>query len=203
MKNRSIILTAILSLLGCGGLSCVAQAADPSAAKRHSAPVSVVNTPNVNVANTTTNPVPIIGTVEVAENPARQAVQTITSLGEGAHETAFPIPAGKIFVLETVSFFATGRMFFVEIDVTGPALPGTVSGPALPGGEPIPDGMVTCSYQLVLPPPSTGNFAQHAGSQALRLYAYPGTQLVIRYMAEVSVLNEANVAVSGYFVNAQ
>jgi hypothetical protein len=201
MKNRSIILTAILSLLGCGGLSCVAQAADPSAAKRHSAPVSVVNTPNVNVANTTTNPVPIIGTVEVAENPARQAVQTITSLGEGAHETAFPIPAGKIFVLETVSFSSTGRMFFVEIGVTGPALPGTVIVP--PIGETIPDGMVTCFYQLVLPPVPTGNFSRHAGSQALRLYAYPGTQLVIRYMAEVEVLNEANVAVSGYFVNAQ
>ena len=65
MKNRNIILTAIPSLLAFGGLSytALAQVAAPAPAARTTTPVTVVNT--------ATNPVPITGTVGVAENPAR------------------------------------------------------------------------------------------------------------------------------------
>lgn len=120
MKNRTIILTAILSLLVCGGLSSTALAAG-------SAPVTVINTPDVNVVNTATHPVPVIGTVAVADNPARQAVQTSTGFNAGS---GFPvtvvgiltIPPGKIFVLEFVSFSASvpgGTVQSLAIAVTG------------------------------------------------------------------------------------
>jgi hypothetical protein len=77
MKNRSIILTTILSLLVCGGLSSTARAAGaapvtvvntPNVIVANTPNVNVANAPNVNVANTTTNPVPIIGTVRDARN---------------------------------------------------------------------------------------------------------------------------------------
>jgi hypothetical protein len=45
-------------------LSCTAQAAP------RTQNVNVVNAPNVNVANTTTNPVPVTGTVGVANSAA-------------------------------------------------------------------------------------------------------------------------------------
>src|SRR5215469_12490469 len=76
MKNRNTILTATLLLLGCGGLPCTAVAAP-----------SPPPTQNVNVVNPATNPVPITGTVGVAENAARQAVQqtaTIPVLPDGS-----------------------------------------------------------------------------------------------------------------------
>ncbi len=183
MKNRSIILTGILSLLGCGALSCVAQAADPSAAKRGSAPVSVVNTPNVNVANTTTNPVPIIGTIADAENPARQAVQqgvffNFTSPIPGnapGGSQSIPIPAGKIFVLEFVSFQA-----FLPAQGGGTngivvAITITVDGPWIDGSQ------ASLAYPLVIPPPTFTNASTTfiSGSQAMRLYAQPGTNLVV------------------------
>jgi hypothetical protein len=121
MENQNIILTAILSLLGCGGLSYIALAA---------APVDVVNTPNVNVANTTTNPVPITGTVSDAENPARNAVQqevlfNFTSGGSSDQQSSISIPAGKIFVLEFASFFAsTPNLIAISITVSGHAIRG-------------------------------------------------------------------------------
>jgi Asp/Glu/hydantoin racemase len=59
MKNRNILSAAILLLLGCSGLSCIMRAA----------------TQNVDAVNNTAVPIPIIGTVQGADNPAVQAVQ--------------------------------------------------------------------------------------------------------------------------------
>src|SRR5262249_230843 len=92
MKNRNIILTAILSLVGSGGLSSTALAAGIPPFN-----TNVVNTPNVNVVNTATSPVP----VQDAENPARNAVQQEVSLsippgGSSEPESSIPIPADKI-----------------------------------------------------------------------------------------------------------
>ena len=92
MKNRNIILIAILSL-GCGGLPCTALPAILAPG---------LQPQNVIVANTATEPVPI----RDAENPARNAVQQelwpLVSTGGGSPSVT--IPAGKIFVLEFVSF---------------------------------------------------------------------------------------------------
>jgi hypothetical protein len=163
MKNRKLILTAMLPLLACSGLSHVALAAD-------SAPVTVVNT--------TTN----------AETSARNAVQSAITLnlqGTLHQKLPIPIPAGKIFVLETVSFAARGGSL-IELAIA-------VSGPEITGDQ------ITCEYYLTLPPGSKPNF--QAGSQALRLYAQPGTSLVIIGQAISSAT--VDVSLSGYFVDAQ
>ena len=126
MKNRSIILTAFLSLLVCGGLSSTARAG--------SAPVTVVNT--------TTNPVPIVGTVRDGHNPARNAVQhefNIVLTGTLQGSSSINIPAGKIFVLETVSVFADGPLDFIFI---------TVNGREITGGQGAVD------YSVLIPPPN-------------------------------------------------
>lgn len=176
MKNRNIILTAILSLLGCGGLTCTAQAG-PSPG-------------NVNVVNTTTNPVPITD----ADNPARNAAQQellIPIVGGGFNgHTLITIPAGKIFVLETASF-SVGLPGVVAITIS-------VIGPNITGGQ----GLAT--YQLVIPPTSPGAVGA-IGSQALRLYAQPGTSVDINVDLDVAAANTTTVSVdlSGYFVNAQ
>jgi hypothetical protein len=186
MKNRSIILTAIPSLLVYAGLSYTGLAA---------APVDVVNTPNVNVANTTTNPVPITGTVTDAENPARNAVQqevlfNFTSGGSTGQQSSISIPAGNIFVLEFASFFAsTPNLVGITI---------TVFGHAISGG-----GLTPIAYQLVIPPPNATT-ATISGSQAIRLYAQPsGFPLIVNTSVFPAADALVRVELSGYLVDAQ
>jgi hypothetical protein len=179
MKNRGIILIVTLSLLVCGGLSwtALAQNADP-----------------VRVVNTTTNSVPIRDT----DNPARQAVQqniqvTLTGGAKGGNSSV-TIPAGKIFVLEFVSFVATvpgGTITFLEIQVFDPFINN-------------PTGTGPVSYELVPPPPNAVGFS--VGNQALRLYAQPGTNLAVEFSVTASNPNTPPfvvVSLSGYLVNAQ
>jgi hypothetical protein len=152
----------------------------------------VANTPNVNVASTATNPVPITGTVGVAENPARQAVQQQIEIPltratqQDVHGTSsIPIPAGKIFVLETAAFYfllGVETVKLLQIEVTGPLITG---------------GQGVASYALLIPP------GVIRGSQALRLYAQPGTNLNIIFEGTGGPRSRAFVSVSGYFVNAQ
>jgi hypothetical protein len=184
MRNREIVLTAILSLLGSAGLSCTALAAGPPTTS-----VNVVNTPSVNVANTIANPVPVIGTVQDAENPARQAVQQNISFFVNQVASAIIIPAGKIFVLETVSFSVSDPSSTLQ------SLTLLVTGPLITGGQ----GQV--AYTLVLPPPDSHGI--RAGTQALRLYVQPGPNLTPSASTQ-SLLNTAiSVSLSGYFVDAQ
>ena len=185
MTNRSIVLTAVLSWLGCGGLACTALA-------QNSDPVRVVNTPSVNVVNPTTNPVPITGTVTDAENPARQAVQhgfNIVLTGTLQGSSSINIPAGKIFVLETVSLLANGPLDFVFI---------TVHGTDITGGPGAVD------YSLLIPPANAAGIT--SSSQALRVYAQPGTPLTVNVMLTTTNPSSSfltSVTLSGFFVNAQ
>jgi hypothetical protein len=197
MKNRSIILTTILSLLVCGGLSCMAQAGPPPAN------VNVVNTPNVNVANTpkvtvvntTANPVPVTGTVGVTENAAHNAVQQdVGILAPG--QASITIPADKIFVLETVSFSTLG-VDFIELDFTGHF--SLINGVQSTG---------TVRYFLQIPPNTFENAVASTASQnsqALRLYAQPGTTITIIFSAVPNFSGSpgGEVSLSGYLVSAQ
>ena len=189
MKNRTIILTAILSLVGCGGLSCTALAAGIPPFN-----TNVVNTPNVNVVNTATSPVP----VQDAENPARNAVQQEVSLsippgGSSEPESSIPIPADKIFVLETVTLAVSQRanatLSFVTIGVTGTSIIG--------------GGQSRIDYNLLLPTGVEGSI-DFFSTQALRLYAQPRTNLVVHCVGKNFGVAATTVivAVSGYFVSA-
>ena len=93
-------------------------------------------TQDVNVVNTATNPVPVTGTVQNAENPARQAVQwrgQLTFTDSGIGHTSITIPAGKIFVVEFASFSGFnsfgGGVSSLTITVTGNLVQGG-QGPA-------------------------------------------------------------------------
>jgi hypothetical protein len=182
MKNRSIILTAILSLLGSGGLSSTALAAG-------AAPVTVTNT--------ATNPVPIIGTVAAADNPARSAVQLTVNLdvaqnGDFSEVPTF-VPAGKIFVVEYVSFYAKtpgDTVEYVSIKVAEPHLDGS-SG--------------LSEYFLAMPPRTP--FGLTIGSQVVRLYAPPGQPIYATVLLTTPNQTSDNYPVqaslSGYLVNAR
>jgi hypothetical protein len=180
MKNRNIILPAILSLLGCG-LSCTALAAGP--------PVDF----NVNVLNTTTNPVPVTGIVTAADNPLNAGQQSVVFFIAANANTAGtsigPIPAGKTFVLETVSYqMPLPGVKQISVSVTGPDISDT--------------GHSAVGYQLVVPPnaPTSG----FAGSQALRVYAQQGSTIDIGLGLDPAPTSSTVVQMSfsGYFVSA-
>jgi hypothetical protein len=194
-KKPILILTALASLT----IALTAQAAPPS-------------TPVV-VTNSTANPVPIIGTIGNAENPARSAVQqqvsiTLTGTGLVTGSASVPIPAGKIFVLEFVAY----SLSFGNNATTGGGIQGlsiSVNGPHIDGST------GPLEYQLLIPSdvasraggafPFVNNDAViFNGSQLLRLYAQPGTTIIVRFTAatpDPSILASASVSLSGYFVN--
>jgi len=140
------------------------------------------------VVNTTTHPVPITRTVAVAENPARQAVQQQLKPIAGAG--SITVPAGKIFVLEFVSFRfldgGGGTLEEIGISVTDPLITG---------------GQGSASYYLGVPPTSSNT--SYTGGQALRLYAQPGTTLSVIWTVGNASFPDLTVSLSGYFVNAQ
>jgi hypothetical protein len=170
MKNRSIILTAILSLLVCGGLSGTALADNPTR----------------------------------DDNPARSAVQQVVQvtppLGSLTGQSSITIPATEIFVLETVSVFAldvitNSTVQNIEITVTENLITGW------------PNTTGTATYELAIPPAiPPGLFVN---SQALHLYAQPGSTLTVTFTvtppANGGILGKQSltVSLSGYFVNAQ
>ena len=106
--KTTILLLLIARVIGCFALSSATQGA-PSPTN-----VNVVNTPSVNVANTTASPVP----VRDVDNPARQPFHAHVTGGfaDGASTTGgtlIPtVPAGKLLVIEHVSVF--GRMLPFE-----------------------------------------------------------------------------------------
>jgi len=100
MKTKLFLLLTPI-LLSCFALLPIAQAA-PSPSN-----VNVVNTPDVNVVNTTASPVP----VRDVDNPARQPfhAEAVGGFADGASITGgilIPtVPAGKRLVIEHVSVF--------------------------------------------------------------------------------------------------
>jgi hypothetical protein len=112
--------------------------------------------------------------------------------GAGEGQSSITIPAGKIFVLEFVSFGAGvpgGSVESLSINVTGNQING---------------GQGQAFYYLVIPPPNAAG--EFHGSQALRVYAQPGTSLVVTFAVTASDPNNpagVEVSLSGYFVNAQ
>ena len=105
MKNRNITSTATTLLT----LACFAVLPATQATPLPPAPtnVNVVNTPNVNVANTTDSPVP----VRDVDSPARHTIVetgAVTGFSNGSNfagVTIFTVPAGKRVVIEHVSVF--------------------------------------------------------------------------------------------------
>jgi hypothetical protein len=89
-----------------------------------------------------------------ALNAVQQEVVLSFEPGVPSSQASITIPAGKIFVLETVSFSLPGGANFIGISVTGPTITG---------------GQGVVPYELAIPPNGFN------GSQALRLYAQPGT----------------------------
>ena len=113
------------------------------------------------MANTATNPVPITGAVQNAENHARSAVQqeidVIAPQGETVGFGFVTVPAGKIFVLEVASFFAESpgaTVVSLSISVVGPHIDGSNG---------------TTEYFLVIPPPTnTGFTCWQSGTASVR-----------------------------------
>jgi hypothetical protein len=103
---------------------------------------------------------------------------------------SIPIPAGKIFVIETVAFtiFATQPVDRLVIVVPGTDISGS------------PDYL---QYDLVVPPPNPGG--RQVGIQALRLYARPvnpiGLGVALEVVSTDTKPQTASVFFSGYFVS--
>jgi len=124
-------------------------------------------------------------------NNARNAVQQDFSISlPGRGPSSVTIPVGKIFVLEFVSFetvVSSGETLnFLIIAVNGPKIDGT-------------RGLI--AYPMAIPPPSANGI--YSGSQALRLYAQPGTTLTVEAGASGGSTTQLIVSLSGYFVDAQ
>ena len=140
----------------------------------------------------------ITGTVGVVDNPARNAVQAfanITLVGGALGDNAFiSIPAGKIFVIEFASLYASvpgGTVESLGMFVTAPQ----TLGPDQPGHY---------EYELVIPPPDSAGFIH--GSQTVRLYAQGGTNIQVHFGVTGSNGSRppnVMVSLSGYLVSAQ
>jgi hypothetical protein len=199
MKNRNIIAGSLLALaLSCATLTQAQNQGNVQPVNVVNTPsVNVANTPNVKVVNTTANPVPVVGTVNTTPDPAHSAVQMqLTVVGNaGGFPSSVTVPAGKILVIEYVSFAfsftspGTSTLNFLAINVFDPPITG--------GSTP-----VAVDHYLVMPPPNSVGVIQ--GAQALRLYAQPGT--IVSFTVGTSSTDTGRptllVSISGYFVNA-
>ena len=113
MKFKPTTLFLIPLALACFALSPIAQAGGQSRPSPTPTPttqdVNVVNTPTVNVANTTASPVQ----VRDVDNPASQPfqAQVVGGFADGASTTGDitigTVPAGKLLVIKHISAFGT------------------------------------------------------------------------------------------------
>src|SRR5439155_23134862 len=192
IKFKTAILPVLIPLvLAFFALSSATQAAPSPPSPTN---VNVVNTPSVNVINTTASPVP----VRDVDNPAKQPFQAevVGGFADGASSTGditiATVPAGKRLVIEHVSAF--GTMLPTQKVING-------------GSEVIwtdPFGIIIVQYHW----DSQGSNADGSRdyfvvSEALRVYANPGP---IQCFAERDSTAGANpnsvtFTISGYLVN--
>ena len=187
MKTKLFLLLTPI-LLSCFALLPIAQAA-PSPSN-----VNVVNTPDVNVVNTTASPVP----VRDVDNPARQPfhAEAVGGFADGASTTGgllIPtVPAGKRLVIEHVSAF--GTMLPTQKVING--------GSDVIWADPFSTLIVQYHWH------SQGSNADGSrdyfvASQLVRFYANPGA---LRCFAERNSVAGANpdsvtFTISGYLVD--
>jgi hypothetical protein len=125
---------------------------------------------------------------------------TPTSAGSGTGTASVPIPAGKIFVLEFVSFSFSLPSTPSGESLNVKSLSLSVNGPHLDGST----GPV--EYQLPIPSNSAGVDASFsfASNQVLRLYAQPGTTIDVHLTVQSAggpLSASASVSLCGYLVN--
>ncbi|SRR6266545_3159118 len=157
--------------------------------------VNVVNTPNVNVANTTASPVP----VRDVDNPARQPFQAevVGGFADGASTTGditiTTVPAGKLLVIEHVSVF--GAMLPLQRLVSGTLLHEV--------------GLNLAHDHLTIDPQGSNADGSRdyfvANYVSVQLYAYPLTNvtgIAERYGQDLTVnLGSVTYTISGYLVD--
>ena len=103
-----------------------------------------------------------------------------------------PIPAGKIFVLETVSYSFSNNvgagLAFIDIQVQG--------NNSISGGQGYFD------YYLTIPTPAVTGL--YAGSQPMRVYVPPQTNIVVLFDLTANIpAAQVSLTLSGYYVDAQ
>ncbi len=180
--KTTILPLLVAGVLGCFALSSATQAA-PSPTN-----VNVVNTPSVNVINTTASPVQ----VRDVDNPASQPfqAQVVVGFADGASTTGditiATVPAGKRLVIEYLSVFSAMLPHQKVINTLIEQAEQGVHGQNYPFGSNA-DG--TLDYWI--------------GSQPIRFYAQPGP---IQCFAERDSTvganpNSVTFTIVGYLVN--
>jgi hypothetical protein len=176
-----------LLMLACLMLSSSAHAG-PSAQTSN---VNVVNTPSVNVVNTPAAPV----FVRDVDNPAKQPFETtgLLAFSDGQYDielTVTTVPAGKRLIIEYVSLYATlftgQSLVFATLHSTGN------NGNAY--------------HRLpITGPTNDGGYDEFMVSQAIRMYADPGTPVTLRVRRSTSsgYSLDGDYAISGYFIDVQ
>ncbi len=149
--------------------------------------VTVTNTPDVNVVNSPTSPVPI----RDVDNPARQPFQWpfawfVAPGLAGEFSPSITVPAGKCLVIETVSAQAVADVStFMRLRILTTA-----------------NGQLVAHFIDVENRGTAGGLINFHGTHAVRIYADPGT--TVRFGAgrgDTSGYVDVNAAISGYFVD--
>jgi hypothetical protein len=150
--------------------------------------VNVVNTPNVNVVNPTSRPLPVI-----ERGPASQPFQASANGLFVFNQANMPLP------LVTVP---TGKQLIIEFATVGAFLDSTCSMDALIQTT---AGGTTALHQLVVTQQGLlGGSLIFAAAQPMRLYADPGTSVlgsVNRDGTSCLLGGGAAMTISGYYVN--
>ena len=194
LKLRSTLSAfGLFALFAFASISSYGQKPQPSTTPND---VNVINTPVVVVGNSTDNPVAVRNVSEQARQPYQLGGTVLCDdNGQFSWERTFPVPEGKRFVIEHVSFrnwfsaFGAGVGIWVEIGTTF-------------------DGGPTRFRSLNFSRQEFGQVQLFVATHALLAYADGGTNVVFR--ATKSDANGSNCQgpivqglVTGYLVDAQ
>ena len=190
LKNSLMVLLGFTAIVGLIALATPT----PGRGQGNGAPptrdVNVVNTPSVNVVNPPTSPV-LVRDVDSGREPFQDTRTVFINDGiQGVQEIAFAVPAGKRFVIESLS---------ASIGVRGSDTPTNVSvATRLAPGDFFGSHHIAVSRQAV------GVQGQHiyVGTHSVRGYAGPGTSVVVQVSRnDFSDVLTGSVTISGYFVS--